>query len=49
VSLLSKVAKFATTPQGRRMIDQAKRAAGDPQNRRKVEQLARQIRTKRTR
>lgn len=49
VSLLAKLTKFATTPQGRRMIDQAKRAASDPENRRKVEQVARQVRTRKTR
>lgn len=49
VSLFAKLTKFATTPQGRRMIDQAKRAASDPENRRKAEQVARQVRARKTR
>jgi hypothetical protein len=38
-SLLSKVAQLARTPQGRRMADQAVRAARDPKTRRQIEQV----------
>lgn len=36
--LMSKVARFARSPQGRKMADQAKRYASDPKNRQKIEQ-----------
>lgn len=49
MSLFAKVAKLASTPQGRRMIEQAKRAARDPENRRKVEGAVRQLRSKKVR
>lgn len=49
MSLFSKIARFASTPQGRRMVEQAKRAASDPENRRKVEQAVRQMRAKKPR
>ena len=35
--LMSKVARFAASPQGRRMADKAKRYASDPKNRQKIE------------
>ena len=35
--LMSKVARFARSPQGRKMADQAKRYASDPKNRQKIE------------
>ena len=35
--LMSKVARFARSPQGRRMADQAKRFASDPKNRQKID------------
>jgi hypothetical protein len=38
-SLLSKVATFARSPQGRRLTEQARRAASDPRNRARVEQV----------
>jgi hypothetical protein len=38
-SLLSKVAQFARSPQGRRLAGQAKRAARDPKTRRQIEQV----------
>ena len=49
MSLFSKVAKFAQTPQGRQMINQARRAANDPQNRRKLEGVVRQLRGRKLR
>ena len=36
-SMMSKLARFAQSPQGRRMADKAKRFASDPKNRQKIE------------
>ena len=44
--LLGKVARFASSPQGRRLMAKAKDAATDPKNRAKVEQAARSLRSK---
>ena len=38
-SLLSKVAQFARSPQGRKLGAQATRAAKDPKTRRQIEQV----------
>ena len=38
-SLLSKVAQFARSPQGRRLAGQAARAARDPKTRRQIDQV----------
>lgn len=38
-SLLSKVAQFARSPQGRKLGAQAARAAKDPKTRRQIEQV----------
>ena len=38
-SMMSKVAQFARSPQGRRLAGQAMRAARDPKTRRQVEQV----------
>jgi hypothetical protein len=38
-SLLNRVAKLARSPQGRRLADQAVRAARDPKTRRQIEQV----------
>ncbi len=45
--LLSKVARFAQSPQGRKMTDQAKRMASDPKNRQKVEQYRKKLANRR--
>jgi hypothetical protein len=45
-SLMSRISRFARSPQGRRMTEQAKAYASRPENRRKIEQ-ARQRLTKR--
>jgi hypothetical protein len=37
-SLLSKVARFAQSPQGRQLTEKARRAAKDPKNRARIEQ-----------
>ena len=38
-SLLDRVASFARSPQGRRLTEQARRAASDPRNRARIEQV----------
>ena len=38
-SLFGRIAKFAQSPQGRRLTDQAKRYAQDPQTQRKIKQM----------
>lgn len=38
-SLMSRLAKFARSPQGRKAAAQAKEFASKPENRRKIEQL----------
>ena len=37
MSLVTKLAKFAQSPQGRKMADQAVRAAKDPKTKRQIE------------
>ena len=37
--LMSKVARFARSPQGRKLTDRAKQMAQDPKNRRKIDEL----------
>lgn len=39
MSLVTKLAKFARTPQGRKLTDQALRKAKDPRTRRQIQQL----------
>lgn len=39
MSLFSKVTRFASSPQGRALVDKAKQAAQDPKNREKIEQI----------
>jgi hypothetical protein len=46
VSLLNRISKFATSPQGRKLTEQAKKVASDPETKRKIED-ARQRLTKR--
>ena len=45
--LMSKVARFAQGPQGRKLAERAKRASADPKNRRKIEELRGRISRKR--
>lgn len=47
--LLNKLAKFATSPQGRRLFNQAKTYAQSPTGRAKIEQVQRQLAARRTR
>ena len=37
--LMSKVSRFARSPQGRKLADRAKQMANDPKNREKIEGL----------
>ena len=39
MSLMTKVAQFARSPQGRRAAGQARRWAADPRNRQKIDQI----------
>ena len=39
MSLFKKVSEFARSPQGRKVLDQAKKYASDPKNREKKEQV----------
>ncbi|WP_190822492.1 hypothetical protein [Saccharopolyspora pogona] len=39
MSLFKKVADFASSPQGRKVIDQAKKYASDPKNKEKIDQV----------
>ena len=36
-SMMQRIARFAQSPQGRRVADKAKRFASDPKNRQKIE------------
>jgi hypothetical protein len=38
-SLFTSIARFARSPQGRRMMDQAQRKARDPKTKRQIEQV----------
>jgi hypothetical protein len=42
-SLISRLTKFAQSPQGRRLGAQAKRYASDPKNRAKVDEARRRL------
>ncbi len=46
--LMSKVARFAQGPQGRKLAERAKQASSDPKNRRKIEELRGRISRKRS-
>ncbi len=47
--LLSKVAKFAQSPQGRKLADRAKEMANDPKNKQKIEEFRKRGANKRSR
>ena len=42
-SLFGRIAKFAQSPQGRRLAGQAKRYARDPETRRKIDSARRRL------
>jgi hypothetical protein len=42
-SLMSRLAKFAQSPQGRRLTAQAKRYASDPKNRAKIDDARKRL------
>ena len=46
--LMNKVARFARSPQGRKLAERAKQMAQDPNNRRKIEELRGRVSRKRT-
>jgi hypothetical protein len=46
--LMSKVAHFAQTSQGRKLADRAKKVASDPKNRQKIEELRGRVSRKRS-
>jgi hypothetical protein len=48
-SLFSKLSKFARSPQGRALANQATRAAKDPKTRRQVEAIGRKFLARRKR
>jgi hypothetical protein len=43
MSMMSKLAKFARSPQGRRLADQAVRAAKDPKTKKQIESVRARI------
>ena len=45
--LMSKISRFARSPQGQKMAGQAKEFASKPENRRKIEQLRGRLAKKR--
>jgi len=47
MSLFNRIARFASSPQGRRLVGQAKRYAASPQGRAKLDQARRQIAARR--
>ena len=47
--LLNKIAKFATSPQGRRLFTKAKDYAQSPEGRRRIEQVQRVLAERRAR
>ena len=42
-SLVTRVAQFARSPQGRRFTEQARRKASDPANRARIEQVRQRL------
>ncbi len=49
MSLISKAARFAQSPQGRRLIDKATNYVQSPEGRRKIQQVREQVVTRGTR
>jgi hypothetical protein len=47
--ILNRIAKFATSPQGRRLFDQARTYAQSPQGRRQIAQLQQRMEARRAR
>lgn len=43
-SLFSKIAQFASSPQGKKALNQAKDFASKPENKAKIEQVAQKLR-----
>jgi hypothetical protein len=49
MSMMNRVARFARSPQGRRLFGQARRFAQSPEGRAKIDQVRRQIAARRSR
>ena len=47
--ILNSIAKFATSPQGRRLLNQAKNYAQSPQGRRQIAQVQQRLEARRAR
>jgi hypothetical protein len=47
MSLMSKAARFARSPQGRKLVERGKEMAKDPETKRKLERVRAQIGKKR--
>jgi hypothetical protein len=45
---MSRIAKFARSPQGRKLAGQAKKWASDPKNRQKIDDARRRLASRRT-
>jgi hypothetical protein len=48
-SMMSRLARFARSPQGRKIANQAQRWASDPKNRQKIEGFRKRLASRRTR
>jgi hypothetical protein len=48
MSLINRIGRFASSPQGRRVVGKAKRYAQSPEGRAKLEQVRRQMAQRRT-
>ena len=46
MSLISRVSKFARSPQGHKVIEEGKRLARDPETRRKLDQARKRLAAK---
>jgi hypothetical protein len=47
MSLISKATSFARSPQGRKLVDEAKRLSKDPETRRKIDGVRAQLQKRR--
>ena len=48
MNLINRIARFASSPQGRRMIGKAQRYAQSPEGRARIEQARRQVAARRS-
>jgi hypothetical protein len=47
MSIMNRLARLASSPQGRRVAERAMRAARDPKTRRQIEEVRRRVATRR--